>query len=219
MRRIWGLREPLSALSHALGAGLAIIATLWLVHGSLTHADALRAVGAGVFGISLVSLYLASTLYHGLTLSDAAVIRLKRIDHMMIYAFIAGTYTPVCLAALTGSWRWGLLLVVWALAFTGIACKIFWLHAPRWLTVALYLGLGWLAAIIAPQLWLTLPAAGFIWILAGGLFYTVGAVIYGIKRPNFKMGVWEFHETWHVFVLAGSFCHVFAIGRYVLPLP
>lgn len=219
MRPFLGLREPASALTHGLGMLFAVFALIWMETLALTHGAPSRVIGFGVFGTSLVLLYLSSALYHGLNLSEKNVIRLKCVDHMMIYVFIAGTYTPVCLTALSGAWRWGLLGAVWGLAFVGIACKCFCLHAPRWLSVALYLGLGWLGVIVAPQLLRLLPSSGFVWIAMGGVFYTIGALVYGLKRPNFLTGVWEFHETWHLFVMAGSFCHVWAIGNYVLPLP
>jgi hemolysin III len=175
-------------------------------------------VAFGIFGLSLVALYSASALYHLLPLSPTGVARLRRVDHMMIFVLIAGTYTPFCLLALDGAWRVGLLGVIWSLALCGVLLKIFWMGTPRWLSVALYLGMGWVAVIAAPALFLAVPAGGMIWVLGGGLLYTSGALIYGLKRPNPVPGVFGFHELWHLFVVAGSSCHYWAVLHYLAPL-
>jgi len=177
-----------------------------------------RLVALGVFGGSLISLYGASTLYHLLPLSPAGVARLRRLDHMTIFVLIAGTYTPVCLLALKGGWRVGLLGAVWGLALCGVLLKLLWMDAPRWLSVALYLAMGWLAVVAAPAILEAVPAGGILWLLAGGVVYSVGALIYGLKRPDPLPGVFGFHELWHLFVLAGSSCHFWAMLRYVAPL-
>jgi hemolysin III len=175
-------------------------------------------VAFGIFGLSLVALYSASALYHLLPLSPTGVARLRRVDHMMIFVLIAGTYTPFCLLALDGAWRVGLLGVIWSLALCGVLLKIFWMGTPRWLSVALYLGMGWVAVIAAPALFLAVPAGGMIWVLGGGLLYTAGALIYALKRPNPAPGTFGFHELWHLFVVAGSACHYWAVLRYLVPL-
>ena len=175
-------------------------------------------VAFGIFGLSLVALYSASALYHLLPLSPTGVARLRRVDHMMIFVLIAGTYTPFCLLALEGAWRVGLLGVIWSLALCGVLLKIFWMGTPRWLSVALYLGMGWVAVIAAPALFLAVPAGGMIWVLGGGLLYTAGALVYALKRPNPAPGTFGFHELWHLFVVAGSACHYWAVLRYLVPL-
>ena len=175
-------------------------------------------VAFGIFGISLIALYSASALYHLLPLSAAGIARLRQVDHMMIFVLIAGTYTPFCLLALNGAWREGLLGMIWGLALSGILLKLFWMEAPRWLSVALYLGMGWIAVIAAPALFLAIPPGGMTWVLGGGLLYTVGALIYGLKRPNLMPGVFGFHELWHLFVVAGSACHFWAVLHYIAPL-
>ena len=175
-------------------------------------------VAFGIFGLSLVALYSASALYHLLPLSPTGVARLRRVDHMMIFVLIAGTYTPFCLLALEGAWRVGLLSMIWSLALCGVLLKIFWMGTPRWLSVALYLGMGWVAVIAAPALFLAVPAGGMIWVLGGGLLYTAGALVYGLKRPNLVPGVFGFHELWHLFVVAGSACHFWAVLHYLAPL-
>jgi hemolysin III len=126
-------------------------------------------VAFGIFGLSLVALYLASSLYHLLPLSPVGVARLRKLDHMAIFVLIAGTYTPFCLLALDGAWRAGLLGVIWGVAVCGILLKHFWMDAPRWLSVALYLGMGWVAVIAAPALLRAVPTGGMAWILVGGL--------------------------------------------------
>ncbi len=175
-------------------------------------------VAFSIFGFSLIFLYFASSLYHLLPLSPAGVARLRRVDHMMIFVLIAGTYTPFCLLALDGVWRVGLLILIWGLALCGVLLKLFWMGASRWLSVALYLGMGWVAVIAAPALFQAVPTGGMAWVLGGGLVYSVGALVYGLRRPNPWPGVFGFHEVWHLFVLAGSACHFWAVLRYVSPL-
>ena len=175
-------------------------------------------VAFGVFGLSLVALYTASTLYHLLPLSPAGIARLRRADHMAIFVLIAGTYTPFCLLALDGAWQAGLLGLIWGLALCGILLKFLWMDAPRWLSVALYLGMGWAALVAAPTLFRVVPPGGIAWVLAGGVVYSAGALIYGLKRPNPVPGVFGFHELWHLFVVAGSACHFWAVLHYVAPL-
>jgi hemolysin III len=175
-------------------------------------------VAFGVFGLSLIALYAASALYHLLPLSPSGVARLRTLDHMAIFVLIAGTYTPFCLLALDGVWRWGLLALIWGLALCGVLLKLLWMDASRWLSVVLYLGMGWVAVIAAPALFRAVPPDGITWMLAGGLVYSAGALVYGLKRPNPVPGTFGFHEVWHLFVIAGSACHFWAVLHYVAPL-
>jgi hemolysin III len=138
----------------------------------------------GIFGCSLIALYGASALYHLLPLSPPSVARLRRVDHMTIFVLIAGTYTPVCLLALDGVWRLGLLGLVWGLALCGVLLKLLWMKSPRWLSVVLYLAMGWLAVVAASAIFRAVPAGGNVWFLAGGVVYSVGALIYGFRRPD-----------------------------------
>jgi hemolysin III len=212
------LREPVNGLTH-LAAGLLALVGLIVLLATAARAGRMdQLVAFGVFGVSLISLYAASALYHLLPLPPAGVARLRRLDHMTIFVLIAGTYTPFCLLALDGGWRWGLLALIWGLALGGILLKLLWMDAPRWLSVVLYLAMGWVAVIAAPALFRTVPAEGMVWVLAGGLTYTAGALVYGLKRPNPLPGVFGFHEVWHLFVVAGSACHFWAVLRYVAPL-
>jgi hemolysin III len=212
------LREPVNGLTHLAGVLLACLGLLVLLARATSAGRADQIVAFGIFGLSLVALYSASTLYHLLPLSPPGIARLRQVDHMMIFVLIAGTYTPFCLLALEGAWRVGLLSMIWGLAVCGVLLKLFWMEAPRWLSVALYLGMGWVAVIAAPALFLAVPTGGMTWVLGGGLLYTAGALIYGLKRPNLVPGVFGFHELWHLFVVAGSSCHFWAVLHYLAPL-
>jgi hemolysin III len=212
------LREPVSGLTHAAGGVLAVVGLGVLLATAASTGRLDQLLAFGIFGLSLVALYAASALYHLLPLSPAGVARLRRLDHMTIFILIAGTYTPFCLLALDGGWRWGLLALIWSLALCGVMLKVRWMDAPRWLSVALYLGMGWIAVIAASELLRAVPPGGIAWVLSGGLVYSAGALAYGLKRPNPVPGVFGFHEVWHIFVLAGSACHFWAVLRYIAPL-
>jgi len=212
------LREPVNGLTHGTGALLAlavlVVALAMAVHtGKIAHV-----IGFGVFGLSLVALYTASALCHALPLSAIAVARLRLLDHALIFVLIAGTYTPVCLVALHGGWRWGLLSLIWGLAAGGIALKLRWTRMPGGLSTALYELMGLVAVIAVPALVRAVPLGGLVWLLVGGLAYSVGALVYARGRPTLIPGVLGPHELWHLFVLAGSACHVWALLRYVAPL-
>jgi hemolysin III len=212
------LREPVNGLTHAAGGLLAFVGLIVLVATAISARRLDQLVAFGIFGSSLVVLYLASALYHLLPLSPLGVARLRKLDHVAIFVLIAGTYTPFCLLALDSRWGLWMLALVWSLALCGVSLKILWMDAPRWVSVALYLGMGWTAVIVAPALLRTVPPAGMVWVIAGGLVYSAGALVYGLKRPNPVPGVFGFHELWHLFVLAGSACHFWAVLRYVAPI-
>lgn len=212
------LREPISGLTHLAGGLLASVGLIVLLDMAASAGRTDQLVAFGVFGLGMIVLYTASTLYHLLPLSPAGVARLRRVDHMAIFVFIASTYTPFCLLALDSGWRVGLLVLIWGLALCGVLLKVLWMGAPRWVSVMLYLGMGWLAAIAAPVIFRAVPAGGMAWVLGGGLLYSAGAFVYGLKRPNPVPGVFGFHELWHIFVLAGSACHFWAVLRYIAPL-
>lgn len=214
MNKTLRLREPVSGLTHLVGAllsGAGLVALLVVSHGQGFR----RGAALAVFGIALVLLFGASAAYHLLPLSPTGTLALRRADHIMIYVLIAGTYTPLCLIPLWGPWGWSLLGAIWALAVAGIVMATLWLNAPRWLTTALYVIMGWLVAIAVVPLLSTVPIRGLEWLLAGGLFYTVGAVIYATRRPDPVPGVFGFHEIWHLFVLAGGLSHFWAVYRYI----
>jgi hemolysin III len=212
------LREPVNGLTHAAGGVLAVAGLFVLLATAASARRVDQLVAFGVFGLSLISLYTASSLYHLLPLSPSGVAKLRRLDHMSIFVLIAGTYTPFCLLALEGTWRWGLLSLIWVLALCGVLLKLLWMDAPRWLSVVLYLGMGWVALIAAPALFRAVDVGGMAWVLAGGLTYSAGALVYALERPNLVPGVFGFHEVWHLLVMAGSACHFWAVLRYVAPL-
>ena len=211
------LREPVNGLTHLAGGLLASVGLIVLL-AAAGEGRVDQVVAFGIFGFSLIALYTASALYHLLPLLPTGVARLRRVDHMSIFVLIAGTYTPFCLLALEGAWRVGLLGLIWGLALGGIVLKLFWMDAPRWLSVALYLGMGWVALVAAPALFRAVPTGGMVWVLVGALVYSAGALVYWLQRPNPMPGVFGFHELWHLFVLAGSACHFWAVLGFIAPL-
>ena len=206
------LREPVNALTHLVGAVLSVIGLVMLIIAATQHGSARRIVAVSIFGASLVLMYCVSALYHA---SERGLGHFQRIDHVMIYVLIAGSYTPICLIVLGGRLGMTLLVTVWALAALGVYQKIVWMHAPRWLSTALYLGMGWIAVLIARPLITAASPGFFFWLLAGGIAYSLGAVIYGMKWPRGAAKVFGYHELWHLFVMAGSFAHYWAILAYV----
>ena len=215
-KRFWSMKDPMSALTHFIGFLAVIPCFIFLLVKAREEADLLLFVGFLVFGMSLIMLYSASTIYHMLRLSEEKTKLLRRIDHMMIFVLIAGTYTPICLIPLRGEGGWGLLAVIWGIALAGILLKIFWLSAPRWLSTFIYISMGWLAVWILIPLEKAVSWAGVAVLLAGGIAYTVGAVIYGLKKPNFTFKHFGFHEIFHVFVMIGSGFHIAFMFRFIL---
>src|SRR4051812_32638765 len=173
------LREPVNAVTHSIGALLSVIGLLVLLAVGIRNGSARQIVAFSIFGASLIAMYSVSTLYHGLPLSTRGIARARRLDHVMIYILIAGSYTPVCLLMLPGRLGMSLLIVVWTLAVVGTVQKLTWMHAPVWLSTALYLGMGWIAIIVIKPLLAVAPTGFFLWLLAGGLFYSIGAVVHG----------------------------------------
>lgn len=208
-------REPINSLTHGIGAILSVVALGFLVYEAFQAGTISHIVAFSTFGLSMVLLYTASSLYHALHVRKKTLLLLKKLDHMMIYVLIAGTYTPICLIVLEGNWKWGYLITVWTLALIGIIKKMVWINAPRWLSTFFYLAMGWLAVLIFPDLINKLPLAFMVWIAIGGFAYTLGAVIYGIQKPNPIPNWFGSHEIWHLFVLAGTFSHFWAIYAYL----
>ncbi len=209
------LREPANGLTHLAGALLSVVALVALVRLALGAGTIRHLVAFVVFGLSLLGLYTASALYHTLPLGPIGVARLLRLDHMMIFVLIAGTYTPFCLVALRGGWRWGLLALIWGLALGGAVLKLRWMHAPAWLSTTLYVAMGWAALLAAPAFLAAVPAGALVWVLAGGVVYTIGALIFALDRPRLRPDVFGAHALWHLCVLVGSGCHVWAVARYL----
>ena len=209
------LRDPAAGLLHLAGALISVVGLVFLVKYAVLNKTIWHIVSFTVYGITLIFLYTSSSLYHLLQITKEGTAFLRRIDHIMINFLIAGTYTPFCLVPLRGVWGWSILGTIWGLAVFSTILKIFWMGAPRWLNVAIYLTMGWISMIIIYPLTLTAPLGAIIWLLGGGLFYTFGAVIYGLKRPDPFPDVFGFHEIWHIFVMGGSFCHYYSIIAYL----
>lgn len=186
---------------------MAIVGTVFLLIRGFVAGGSLYVGAFAVFGTTMMLLYLASTSYHWFELSELGNLVLRKLDHAMIYVLIAGTYTPLCVIALQGLWRIGMLTAIWALALGGIALTIFYFEAPRWLTTGIYLFMGWLLVISFFPLSRSLPLSGFAWLIAGGVSYTIGGVNYGHKRSLIHLPGFGFHEVFHIYVLGGTICH------------
>ncbi len=209
----WRAKEPFNSYSHMLGVLLSMAGLVALVVESRGHPWQL--IGFSIYGASLILLYSASTIYHWLHVSPRGNDLLRRFDHVAIFILIAGSYTPVCLVTLRGGWGWSLFGVVWSVALVGAVLKLFFRHLPAWATVALYVGMGWLAVIAIGPLVRSFPTTALMWLVAGGLAYTAGALIYALERPDPFPDVFGHHEIFHIFVLAGSLLHFVFMARYV----
>jgi len=203
------LREPVNSLTHWAGALLALagLAALLIV-GWSTPA---KIVSLLVYGLSLIGMFSASATYHMVRAKDRVLLILRKIDHSAIFLLIAGTYTPFCINAFDGFWKWGMLIIIWSLAAIGIIVKVFYIKSPRWLNAGIYVVMGWLCVGASGQMLATLPAWVFTWLLVGGVIYTLGAVVYSTKIFNFKPGVFGFHEVWHIFVMLAAAAHYVAV--------
>ena len=209
------LREPVNALTHLFGAVLSIIGTIILLWANALSLSPTTIASILIFGISLVLLYTTSGIYHLVHTTDTILFKLRKLDHTMIFILIAGSYTPFCLLSLTGAWKWSIIITVWSLALIGIILKIIWMNMPRWVSTGFYIGMGWIALLALKPLHDSLPLGGFFFLLLGGVMYTIGGIIYGTKKPNFSPD-FGFHEIFHIFVMLGSFCHYWAVFKYVL---
>jgi len=209
------LRDPVSGLTHFIGAILAVVGLILLIYKSVDPVKPWHLVTFSVFGAGLILLYTSSTLYHWLPFSEKGIQRMRRLDHMMIFILIAATYTPICLIPMRGPWGWSLFGSIWGLATLGIFLKFFWLQAPRWFSTMIYILMGWLVVVGIWPLIQALKLGGFMWVLIGGLFYTVGAIIYALKKPDPWPNIFGFHEIFHIFVMLGSFSHFWVMYRYV----
>lgn len=212
------IREPGSAITHFVGMLLAVLAAMPLLakaglSGSQTAVEAMM-----VFMGSMVLLYAASTIYHSVSVSERVLKVFRKVDHMMIFVLIAGSYTPVCMIVLGGKAGYMLLAAVWGIAAAGMMIKMLWINCPKWFSSVIYIAMGWVCVFVFGQLLQTLSTSAFLWLLAGGIIYTVGGVIYALKLPIFNSRHANFgsHEIFHLFVMAGSVCHFIFMYRYVL---
>ncbi len=210
------IKDPGSALTHFIGMILAAMASTPLLILAASNQDRLAAPALGIFAISMILLYGASTIYHTFNISKKMNLLLRKIDHIMIFILIAGSYTPVCVIPLKDSIGYPLLALVWGTAVAGILIKAFWITCPKWFSSLIYISMGWLCVLAMVPLVSSLPIAAFMWLLAGGIIYTVGGVIYALKLPLFNARHQYFgsHEIFHLFVMAGSMCH-FVVMFYI----
>src|SRR5690554_4953716 len=206
------IEEVAHALTHGVGAIAAIVGLIIMLLVAAAYGDTFHIVSAAIYGASLILLYSASTLYHAFPWPKAKAL-LQKLDHAAIYILIAGTYTPFALVNLRGAWGWSLLAVVWGIAFIGVVLELAMRERKRWLSISLYLGLGWLAIVVIKPMIANVDVAGLWLLLAGGLAYTFGVIFYVWKSLRYH------HAIWHVFVLIGSALHFFSIFYYVMPHP
>ena len=203
-------KDPISACTHFIGFILAIIGLpILLIHANQVSLTLQDQVGLTIFMLSMILLYGSISAYHAFNISPIANLILKRIDHMSIFILIAGTYTPICLSVLKEKTGLILFIVIWSIALSGIIFKFFWVTCPKYISSMMYIAMGWACVSVLPQLMIQLPFKSFIWLVVGGIFYTIGGFIYALKLNIIKPNHYGFgnHELFHLFVMVGSFCH------------
>ncbi|MGN0297913.1 MAG: hemolysin III family protein [Lachnospiraceae bacterium] len=210
------LKDPASALTHFIGLLAAILGTpILLIQASVHGADLQTMITLSVFMISMILLYGASTMYHSLNVSEKVNARLRKVDHMMIFVLIAGTYTPVCMTALRDAGGPKLLALVWGIAVVGMTITALWLKCPKWISSIIYISMGWVCILAFPAIYANFNAVGFCWLLAGGIIYTIGGILYACKVKALEGRWFGIHEVFHVFVMLGSFCHFMVMFQYI----
>ncbi len=206
----------MNALTHFIPLIIFIPIVFHLVFKGYKQGGLYFALAFLIFALSLIGLYSASTIYHMLPARQEIVAILKKIDHMMIFVLIAGTYTPICLISLRGAWGYSMFSVVWVIAIFGIFLKFFWIKAPRWLSTSIYVIMGWVAVVAFYPVIKAIHWSGILLLIFGGILYTIGAIIYATKRPRINFKYLGFHEIFHLFVIAGSVCYIIFMYIYVL---
>ncbi|HOA47311.1 MAG TPA: hemolysin III family protein [Candidatus Pacearchaeota archaeon] len=212
------IKDPVSGLSHLIGAVLSVFGTVILISSAVQEQSSIKIISFSVFGLSMIFLYASSTIYHLFGHSPEEIDIFRKIDHAMIYILIAGTYTPICLIPLWGPWGWYSLILIWALAIFGISMvflKKFWTNVPRWVATAIYVVMGWLSVVLLYPLSQKVSVSFIGWLLLGGFFYTLGAYIYAQKKPNFCKQ-FGFHEIFHILTILGTFCHFWGIYNFII---
>lgn len=214
------IKDPGSAITHFIACVMAVLAAAPLLLKAVREPDKIYMIAMSIFILSMILLYAASTIYHTIDSTEKVNRRLRKMDHMMIFILIAGSYTPVCLIVLEGKTGTILCAAVWATALVGIIVKGCWITCPKWFSSVIYIGMGWLCVFAFVPIVHSLSRAGFIWLLAGGIIYTVGGVIYALKLPIFDSKHKNFgsHEIFHLFVMGGSICHFIVMYFFVLPV-
>lgn len=211
------IREPGSAITHFIACIMAAIAASPLIIKAANH-SLIAVISMIIFSASMILLYGASTTYHSVNVSAKVIQIFRKIDHMMIFVLIAGSYTPVCLIVLGNKTGYTLLALVWGIAILGMLINAFWITCPKWFSSAVYIAMGWICILVFKPLWTTLPHAAFYWLLSGGIIYTIGGIIYALKLPVFDSIHKYFgsHEIFHLFVMGGSICHFIFMYVYIL---
>lgn len=211
------IREPGSAITHFIGMMLAVFAAVPLLVKAGVASGGRSFTAMAVFMASMILLYGASAMYHSVNLAGRSLRIFRKLDHMMIFVLIAGSYTPVCLVVLGGDVGYRLLALVWGIALAGMVIKACWITCPKWFSSVIYIAMGWVCVLVFGQLFDTLSTAAFLWLLAGGIIYTAGGVIYALKLPifNSKHKAFGSHEVFHLFVMGGSACHFIFMFLYV----
>ncbi len=211
------IREPGSAFTHLFAMLLALIASTPLLVKTASDVSGQEFASMCVFAASMVLLYASSATYHSVNLTGERLKIFRKIDHMMIFALIAGTYTPICLITLGGTLGLTLLSVVWGIAIFGMLINIFWITCPKWFSSLIYIAMGWICVFVFGTLRTTLSTPAFIWLLAGGIVYTIGGIIYALKLQlfNSKYKYINSHVIFHLFVMGGSICHFIFMYLYV----
>lgn len=212
------IREPGSAITHFIGMMMALVAATPLLVKAAVGSDPIAFIAMTIFIGSMVALYGASALYHSVTVKDNILKVFRKLDHMMIFVLIAGSYTPVCLVVLGNGLGYALLATVWGIAIVGMIVNLCWITCPKWFSSLFYIAMGWACLAVFGTLWDTLSRKAFLWLLAGGIIYTVGGVIYALKLPLFNAKHQHFgsHEIFHLFVMGGSICHFIFMYLYVI---
>lgn len=218
MTSVLRLREPASAITHFIAMVLAMIGLVPAILKSLSNLDTIGVWAVIIFMCSMILLYASSATYHGVNFGGKVLEYFKKLDHMMIFVLIAGTYTPVCLLVLDGIVGIGLLVAVWSLAAIGIGIKAFWINCPKWFSSVIYIGMGWTCLACFKQILAALETKAFVWLLIGGIIYTLGGIVYSLKIPGFdeKHKNFNTHDIFHLFVMGGSLCHFIFIYCFVI---
>ena len=211
------IREPGSAITHFIGMLLAVFAAIPLLVKAGISSGERSLMAMTIFITSMILLYGASAMYHSVNLEGKGLRIFRKLDHMMIFVLIAGSYTPVCMIVLNRDMGYRLLAIVWGIALAGMLVKACWITCPKWFSSVIYISMGWVCILVVGQLFDTLPTAAFLWLLTGGLIYTAGGVIYALKLPifNAKHKAFGSHEVFHLFVMGGSICHFIFMYLYV----
>ena len=210
--------ERFNTASHLVASIFALLGTVVLVGAASVAAKPWHIVSFSIYGLSLFSLFLASTLHHGVEGSRVVEERLRSFDYYAIFLLIAGSFTPICLVVVGGLMGWAVFGVDWAVAVVGVVLKAMRPMTPKWIFLTFFGAMGWMALALVPAAGRTLPFAALVWLLAGGILYSGGAVVFTRERPNPLPGVFGFHEIWHLAVIAGALAHFFFMFQYVLPL-